>query len=56
MDKLKDNTDDDNHDDNHVVTCSMNNKAQTLLIQRSVNNYSEISCELAHHEVKKELV
>jgi hypothetical protein len=52
MDKLKDNTD----DDNHVVTCSMNNKAQTLLIQRSVNNYSEISCELAHHEVKKELV
>ena len=47
MDKLNNNnnnnnTDDEHHGDNDVVTISMNNKAQALLIQRSVNNFSEI--------------
>jgi hypothetical protein len=58
MDKLNnDNTDDEDQDDNHdVVTSSTNNKAQTLLVQRYVNNYSDIASEFAYHEVKKEPV
>jgi hypothetical protein len=57
MDKLNDNnTDDEDHDENDVVTSSINNKAQALLIGRSVNNYSDIASEFAYHEVKKEPV
>ncbi len=37
---LNDDTDDEDHDENDAVTISMNNKAQTLLIGRFVNNYS----------------
>jgi len=55
MDELNDNTDDEDQDDNEVVTSSMN-KAQTLLIQKSVNNHSEIASEYAYHDVKKEPV
>ena len=53
MDKLNNNTDDKDHAENDVVTSSMNNKAQALLIGRSVNNYSDIASEFAYHEVKK---
>ena len=60
MDELNDNTDDEDHDENDVVTSSMNNcmnnKAQTLLIGRSVNSYSDIASEFAYHNVKKEPV
>ena len=60
MDELNDDTDDEDHDENDVVTSSMNNcmnnKAQTLLIRRSVNNYSDIASEFAYHNVKKEPV
>jgi hypothetical protein len=54
MDELNDDTDDEDHDENDVVTSSMNNcmnnKAQTLLIRRSVNNYSDIASEFAYHK------
>jgi hypothetical protein len=57
MDKLNNDTDDEDHDENDVVTCSMNNSmnnnSQALLIGRSVNNYSDIASEFAYHEVKK---
>jgi hypothetical protein len=60
MDELKNDTDDEDHDENDVVTSSMNNcmsnKAQTLLIGRSVNSYSDIASEFAYHHVKKEPV
>ncbi len=60
MDKLNDNTDDEDHDESNVVTSSMNksmnNKAQAFLIGRSVNNYSDIASEFAYHDVKKEPV
>ena len=56
MDELNDNTDDEDHKENDVVTSSMNNKAQTLLIGRSVNSYSDIASEFAYHNVKKEPV
>ena len=36
-DELNNNTDDEDRDDNDVPTSSMN-KAQTLLIQKSINN------------------
>jgi hypothetical protein len=58
MDELKDDTDDEDHDENDVVTRSMNisAKAQALLIGSSVNNYSDIPSEFAYHAVKKEPV
>jgi hypothetical protein len=60
MDELNNDTDDEGHDENDVVTSSMNNsmsnKAQALLIGRSVNNYSDIAYEFSYHEVKKEPV
>ena len=56
MDKLNHDTDDEDHDENDVVTSSMNNKAQTLLIGRSVNSYFDIASEFAYHDVKKEPV
>jgi hypothetical protein len=57
MDKLNDNnTDDEDHDENDVVTSSMNNKAKALLIGRSVNNYSDIASEFGYHDMKKEPV
>jgi hypothetical protein len=58
--ELNNNTDDGDHGENNVVTSSMNNsmnnKAQALLIGRSVNNYSDIVSEFANHEMKKEPV
>jgi hypothetical protein len=58
MDELNnDNTDDEKQDDNHdVVTSSTNKEAQTLLVQRSANNHSDIASEFAYHDVKKEPV
>jgi hypothetical protein len=56
MDELNDNTDDEDHDKNDVVTSSMHNKAQTLLIRRSVIKHSDIASEFACHDVKKEPV
>ena len=56
MDKLNNNTDDKDHAENDVVTSSMNNKVQALLIGRSFNNYSDIASEFAFHDVKKEPV
>jgi len=56
MDKLNNNTDDKDHDEDDVVTSSMNNKAHALLIGRSVNNYSDIASEFGYHDMKKEPV
>ena len=58
--ELNNDTDDGDHDENNVVTSSMNNsmnsKAHALLIGRSVNNNSHIASEFAYHDMKKEPV
>jgi hypothetical protein len=56
MDELNNNTDDKDHDENDVVTSSMKNEAQTLLIGRSVKSCSDIASEFAYHDEKKEPV
>jgi hypothetical protein len=57
IDEFNNDTDDeDHHDENDVATSSMNNRAQALLIGRSVNNYSDMASEFGYHDVKKEPV